>query len=164
MDYIRVQYVLIKCSWDIIINPSLNSCHTFADLYFHNQIWCDISINWSVLTDDVNLDLQGNNVNREDHPSKAKKESVCIYFQNSLPFKSLNFNYLQECINFEIRICDKTCNLISWPSWCKATFNSFASNLELKLKCSYSRKSTFDSFLGELNAETKTWYHADKTI
>ena len=48
-----------------------------------------------------------------DHPSNAKKGGVCIYFKNSFPLKVLDIQLLQECINFETKIADKMCTLIS---------------------------------------------------
>ena len=35
---------------------------------------------------------------RADHPANSKQGSVCIYYRNSLPLKTLDIFYLQECI------------------------------------------------------------------
>ena len=48
---------------------------------------------------------------RADHPSEDKRSGVCIYYKNTLPLKVLNTHILQECINFEIKIENKLCNL-----------------------------------------------------
>ena len=44
---------------------------------------------------------------REDHPLNVKRGGVCIAYKTSLPLKIKNIHYLQECINFEIKIKDK---------------------------------------------------------
>ena len=51
-------------------------------------------------------------INRADHPSNIKKFGACIYFKNSLSLKVLDYQLLQECIHFEIKVTDKTCNFI----------------------------------------------------
>ena len=40
-----------------------------------------------------------------------QKEVVFASFKNSLPLKVPDIQLLQECINFEIKIADKICNL-----------------------------------------------------
>ena len=67
----------------------------------------------------------------------------------------------QECINFEIKIDDKTCNLISLyrsPSQSKEEFESFADNLELNLDSLALRNPYLIVVLGDFNAQTKGWY------
>ena len=74
-----------------------------SDTYLHS----------SNLSDDGNFNLPRYNVVRTDCLSNTKKGCVCICFKNSLPLKVLDIPLLQECISFEIRIADKTCNFIS---------------------------------------------------
>ena len=64
-------------------------------------------------SDDDGFNLPGYNVVKADHPSNTKKGGACIYFKNSLPLRVLDIQFLQECINFEIKVADKTCNFIS---------------------------------------------------
>ena len=87
-------------------------------------------------------------------------------FQNSLPLNVLDIQLLQKCINFEIKIADKTCNFISLhrsPSQSKDEFESFADNLELNLDSVALRNPYLIVILGEFNAQTKRWYHLGKT-
>ena len=60
-----------------------------------------------ISNDDDKLEIPGYDLFRADHPS------ACIYYRNSLPLKSLGNQYLQECINFEIRIGGKLCRFVS---------------------------------------------------
>ena len=85
----------------------------------------------SILHDDDNLQISGYNLYREDHPLTSKQGGVCIYHKISLPLKNKNIHYLQECINFEIKIKDKLCNFISL--YRSPNFQSFINNLELNL-------------------------------
>ena len=73
---------------------------------------------------------------------------------------------LQECINFEIKITDKTCNFISLhrsPSQSKDKFESFADNRELNLDSIALRNPYLIVVLGDFNAQTKGWYPLGKT-
>ena len=63
--------------------------------------------------DDDNLQIPGDNLYRGDHPLNIKRGGVCIYYKISLPLKIKNIHYLQECINFDIKIKEKLCNFIS---------------------------------------------------
>ena len=87
----------------------------------------------SILHDDDNLQISGYNLYNEDHPLNVKRGGVCIYYKISLPLKIKNIHYLQECINFEIKIKDKLCNFISLypsPNQNQDDFESFINNLE----------------------------------
>ena len=66
----------------------------------------------SILLDDNYLQIPGYNLYREDHPLNVKRRGVCIYHNFFLPLTIKNIHYLQECINFEIKIKGKLCNFI----------------------------------------------------
>ena len=66
----------------------------------------------SILLDDNYLQIPGYNLYREDHPLNVKRRGVCIYHNFSLPLTIKNIHYLQEYINFEIKIKVKVCNFI----------------------------------------------------
>ena len=72
-----------------------------------------------------------------DDPSNAKRGGVCFYCKCSLPLKVMEVSYLQECINFEVKIGNKTCNFASlyrFPSQTKDEFENFIKTLELNLE------------------------------
>ena len=193
IQFIWVHALLIRQSGDIEMNPGPkpNPCHSFSichwnlnSLAAHNYLKVSLLrayvaiekfdvvclsetyLDSSNLSDDDNFYLPGYNLVRADHPSNAKKGGVCIYFKNSLPLKVLDIQLLQECINFEIKIADKTCNFISLyrsPSQSKDEFESFADNLELNLDSIVHRNPYLIVVLGDFNAQTKGWYPLGKT-
>ena len=66
---------------------------------------------------------------------------------------------MQECINFEIKIADKTCNFIALyrsPSQSKDELESFADNLQLNL-------GWIALLIGDFIAQTKGLYPLHKT-
>ena len=120
----------------------------------------------SNLFDDDNFYLPGYNLVRTDHPSNAEKGGICIYFKNTFPLKVLDIQLLLECINFEIKIAGKICNLISLyrsPSQSKDKFESFADILELNLDSVVQRNLYLIVVHGDFNAQTKGWYPLGKT-
>ena len=73
---------------------------------------------------------------RADHPSSVKRGEIYIYYKICLPFKAANIQYLQECINFEMKIGDKVCNFLALyrsPSQSQDEFETFGENLKLNL-------------------------------
>ena len=73
---------------------------------------------------------------------------------------------MQECINFEIKIADKTCNFISLytsPIQSKDELESFAYHLELN----HDLIALINPYLivvpGNFNAQRKRWCPLDKT-
>ena len=68
----------------------------------------------SVPLHDVNLEIQGYELVRSDHPSQHKRGGVCIYFRNSFPLKILDIHYLQESISFELQVGSKICKFVSF--------------------------------------------------
>ena len=69
----------------------------------------------TVPIDDDNLVISRYNLIRSDHPSNNKRGGVCLYYKNYLPLRViiLNISYLKECLNFQVRIGDKSCNSIA---------------------------------------------------
>ena len=98
-----------------------------------------------------------------DHPSNTKRGGVCLYYKCSLPLKVINVSYLQECINFEVKIGDKTRNFVSLYrslSQTKDEFENFIKNLEINLE-HIANKSPF--LLGDFNARMQGRYQNDMT-
>ena len=70
----------------------------------------------------------------------------------------IDVSYLQECINFEVKIGNKTCNFVSLyrsPSQTKDEFENFIKNLEINLE-HIANKSPF--LLGDFNARMQGRY------
>ena len=80
-----------------------------------------------------------------DHPLSTNHGDVCLYYKCSLPLKVVDVSYLQECINFEVKTGEKTCNFVSYyksSSQTKDEFENFTKNLELNLE-QIANKSPF---------------------
>ena len=69
------------------------SLHSF-DIICLSETYLDSSI----LSHDPNLEVQGYDLIRADHPSNVKRGRVCIYYKNHLPLKLTNINFLHECL------------------------------------------------------------------
>ena len=95
-----------------------------------------------------------------------KRGGVCTYYKISLLLKIKNIHYLQECINFEIKIKDKLCNFISLyrsPNQSQDDFESFINNLEYNLDSVMVNNPFLTVVLGDFNAKTSLWYNNDIT-
>ena len=66
----------------------------------------------SISSDNENLELPVYNLVRADNCTNTKRGGVCIYYHNSLPFKVIDIQLLNECINFKIRIGGKLCSFL----------------------------------------------------
>ena len=81
-----------------------------------------------------NLVISGYNLIRSNHPSNRKPGGVFLYYKNYLPLIVLNISYLKECLNFELKIDDKSCNLIALYRSPNQSQNEFETFFEPILK------------------------------
>ena len=81
------------------------STHNF-DILCLSETYLDSSIS----SKDNNLTIPAYDLYRADHPGNVKCEGVYMYYKNFLPLKVTDIQYLQECINFEMKIMEKLCN------------------------------------------------------
>ena len=82
------------------------------------------------------MELPGYDLFRADHPSNTERGGACIYYRNFFPLKILGIQYLQECINFKIRIGGKLYRFVSLycsSSQSQDDFEALANNFELNL-------------------------------
>ena len=119
---------------DIEINPgpkpsswNLNriSAHNFIELsllrayiFIHNSIFYAyqkpiLTLDSTISTNNNNLIIPGYDLYRADHPSNGKRGGIRIYYKNCFLLKITNIKYLQECINFDIKIGGKLCTLVT---------------------------------------------------
>ena len=104
--------------------------------------------------EDANLEIVGYTLIRADHPSNTKRGGACLYYRNSLAFRLLNIQYLEECINFEISFAGKVCNFISLyrsPNQSHDIFETFVDNLELNLDTISNKNPYLIVILGDFN-------------
>ena len=109
----------LVCHWNFSSLPAHNYAEIFvlkAYVAIHRFDIICISktyLDSSTSPDDNNLEISGYNFIRSDHPSNNKRGGICINYKHFLPLRILNVQYLQECINFEMKVGDKVCNFIS---------------------------------------------------
>ena len=133
-----------------ICNWSLNSiaAYNFAKLVLliaYNSIYIfdiiclsETYLDSNILSDDNSLEISGYNLVRTDHLSNKKPGGVCIYYKSYLPLIIIDINQLNECVRFELMVCDKLCNFIALyrsPSHSQHQFEFFKENLEKILQC-----------------------------
>ena len=119
----------------------------------------------TVPLDDVNLVIFRYNLIHYDHPSNTKRGGVCLYYKNYLPLRVLNISYLKECLNFEHKIGDKSCNFIALyrsPSHSQDDFET-SDNFEMTLETLAQKGSFLMTIIGYFNAKSCNWYSHDKT-
>ena len=121
----------------------------------------------TVASDDENLEITGYNLVRSDHPANTKRGGVCLYYKTCLPLRVLDIQYLNECINFELKIGDKLCTFVALyrsPNQSLDNFETFIDNFELNLEA-FSRKNPFRLVaVGDFNAKSVVWYCNDNTM
>ena len=121
----------------------------------------------STQPDDDNLEIEGYDIARADKPINTKQGGVCIYYKKCLPLRVLNIIFLNECINFEFRIGDKTCNFVvlyGSPSQSQDVFESFCENVEITLDNLAQNNLFLLVAVGDFNAKSTNWCANDRTI
>ena len=127
---------------------SINKVDTicFSEIYLHS----------SISSDNLNLELPGYNLTRADNSTNTKSGGVCIYYHYYLLLKVIDIQFLNECINFEIRIGGKFCSfrcLCRSPSQTRDIFQTFANNFEITLDTIINKNPFLIVTLGDFNAK-----------
>ena len=95
-----------------------------------------------------------------------KRSGVCIHNKNSLPLRVLSIHYLQECINFELKIGNKLCNFIFLHrslSQSQDEFEKFSANLNMSLDDLLQNNPLLVRVIGDFNVKSCNWYCHDKS-
>ena len=112
------------------------------------------------------MEITGYNLVRSDHPANTKRGGVCLYYKTCLPLRVLDIQYLNECINFELKIDGKLCTFVALyrsPSQSLDNSETIIDDFELNLE-TLSRKNPFLLVaIGDFNAKSKAWYCNDNT-
>ena len=106
--------------------------------------------------------ILGYNLYRKDHPLNIKRGGIFICHKISLPLKIKNIHYLQECIDFKIKITDKLCNFMTIYcslDLCKDDFESFINKFELNLDSVRVNHPFLTLVPDDLNAKLSLWYN-----
>ena len=120
----------------------------------------------SILTESNNLRINGYKMVRADHPNNLKREGVCAYVRETLPFLNFSNSYLSECLTLEVTISNRKGYVITLyrsPSQTSDEFQSFISNLEKLLININSFDPHLVILLGDFNAKSKSWSINDTT-
>ena len=119
----------------------------------------------TVPLDDDNLVISGYKLICSDHPSNTKYRGVCLYSKNHLPLRVLNISYLKECLNFELKIGNKSCNFIVLYRSSSQSQDDLetSDNFEMTLETLAQKSSFLTTIIGDLNAKSCNWYNHDKT-
>ena len=110
----------------------------------------------SIPSNDDNLSLPGYNLVRADNPTNTKRGGVCICYHNFLQLKVIGIQYLNECINFKIRIGGKLCSffcLYISPSQTRDIFETLTDNFDLILASIINKNPFSITALGDVNAK-----------
>ena len=154
------------CHWNVnsLIAQNFKISHLEAYNAIHQHGFICISETFfdsSVTEGDKNIELNGYNLIRADHPSNTKRGGVCIFYKETLALRivnSLNFN---ECIVCEVSIQNsKGYIVVIYRSASQNTieFESFLSNCEKLLNYITSNNGLFNIIVGDFNARSSVWW------
>ena len=135
------------------------SLHSF-DIIFLYETYVDSSI----FSHDPNLEIQGYDLIRADHPSNIKRGGFCIYYKNHLLLNLININFLHECLTVELNIKDKQCVLLALyqsPSQSHNKFYNFIATLESIFQAIILKNPLLPMVLGDFNAKNKICFGQD---
>ena len=96
----------------------------------------------TVASDDENLEVTNCHLVRSDHPANTKRGGVCLYYKTRLPLRILDIQYVNECINFELKVGDTLCTLVVLyrsPSQSQKKFETLIENFELNLETVFQK-------------------------
>ena len=105
-------------------------------------------------------------MSRAGHPSGKWRGEICIYYKESLRDKTLNINYFQEYICFDIKIGSKRCVIVSLyrsPSQSADEFENFLNKLNLNMESIVQKNSFRTVAIGNFNARSSKRWTDDKT-
>ena len=110
--------------------------------------------------------IAGYDLYRAYHPSSVKRGGVCIYYKNFLPLKVIDIQYLQECINFKMKIGEKLCKFIVLyrsPNQSQDELETFPKNFELNFDTILANSPFLTVVLGEFNVKSNLYCRSGKT-
>ena len=112
--------------------------------------------------DDNNLDISGYNLKRSGYPSNNKRGGISIHHTLFI----LHCIYVQECINFDMKIGCKVYSFISLyrsPSQTLDDFETLSKNSESDLENIIQRNPFLAVTIGDFNAKSSKWHCQDQS-
>ena len=110
--------------------------------------------------------MPGDKLITVDHPSNQKRGGICIHHKDFFPIRVNNISCLKECLNFNLSVYGKQCNITlicRSPSQSSEEFGTFLSNLELLLDYIANRNPFVSIIIGDFNARSNNWCSSNKT-
>ena len=152
------------CHWNvnslIAHNFKISPLEAYNAIHQHGFICIsETFFDSSVTEGDKNIELNGYNLIRADHPSNTKRGGVCIFYKETLALhivNSLNFN---ECIVCEVSIQNSKGYIgviYRSPSQNTIEFEHFLSDFEKLLNYTTSNNGLFTIILGEYNLDLQS--------
>ena len=130
------------CQWDfnsilaynfskISLLKAYNATHTYDTICLSETY-----LNHDTLSDKDNLRIPGYELMKVDHPSNQKRGGICICHKDVLPIKVNNVSCLKECLNFNLSVYGKQCNITliyRSPSQSSEEFGTFLLTFKLSI-------------------------------
>ena len=126
----------------------------------------EMQLNHDTLFDDDNPQIPGYKLIRADHPPNQKRGNICIYHKNDLPIKVNNVICLKECLNFDLSVNGKQCNITliyRLPSQSPDEFHTFLIYFALLLDNIANRNHFVSITIRDFNERSKNWCSSNKT-
>ena len=101
-----------------------------------------------------------------DHTTNMKQGGICICYKKCPLLRVLNIIFVNECINFELRIGDNTCNsviLYRSPSQSQDILENFCENFKKTLDNLAQNNPLLLVAIGDFNAKSTNWCANDQT-
>ena len=115
---------------------------------------------------DKNIQLDGYNLLREDHPSNSKRGGVCTFYKKTLGVRIVKSLSFSKCIICAVSVQNSKAYVgvvYRSPSQDSFEFENFLPNFEKALSDTTSCDSLFPIILGDFNARSSIWSTRDKT-
>ena len=123
-------------------------------------------LNFSILSDDNRIAIDGYNLIRSDHPSDSKKGGVCIYYKEHIRLILRDDINTLECLVTEIYSQNKKCFLTCIyhsPSQNQDEFKNFCINFDLVLNNINDKLPLCSIVTGDFNTRCSRWWKNDIT-
>ena len=112
------------------------------------------------------MKIPGYELSRVDHPSNQKRGGICVYHKDFLPLKVNNISCLKKCLNFNLSVYGKQCNITliyHSPHQSSGEFHISLSNFEFLLDYIANRNPFISIIIGDFNSRSNSWCSNDKT-
>ena len=96
-----------------------------------------------------------------DHPKNIKQGGVCIYYRETLPVKTVQINYLPECLVCEVNYKNKKIFIVTLyrsPSQNDDEFDEFLRSFESVIDHINQSNPYFVLITGDFNARSSSWW------